>query len=138
MRRWAAGAALMLAAAGLSGCGAIPTQADPSSSTTTEPVGDPPIQQAANNCKRGHLTRDDGMSITLDTKGKDEGFDEVHDTIDDIACMLSELDAPDYVAQHIDSTRALDGQQTDEWDGVEARWTYHPDSGLQITFIDRS
>jgi len=37
---------------------------------------------------------------------------------------------------HINTTRALDGTQSDEWDGYKARWTYHPDAGVRITFID--
>lgn len=78
------------------------------------------------------------MSITLDTQGSEEGNTTIHDEIEDVSCLLGELNAPDYVAEHINSTRALDGQQTDEWDDVEARWTYHPDDGLKITFIDRS
>ena len=41
-----------------------------------------------------------------------------------------------YVADHINTTRALDGTQSDEWDGYKARWTYHPDAGVRITFID--
>ena len=44
----------------------------------------------------------------------------------------------DYVTQHIESTRALDGMQTDEWDDMKARWTYHPDDGLSLTLIDQS
>lgn len=78
------------------------------------------------------------MSITLDTKGPKEGNAKIHDEIEDVSCLLAGLGAPDYVADHINSTRALDGQQTDEWDDIEARWTYHPDNGLKITFIDRS
>ena len=70
---------------------------------------------------------------TLDTKGED---DRDGDTIAVVACYLRELETPDYVIQHIDSTRSLDGQQTEEWDGIKARWTYHPDRGLIITLVD--
>lgn len=106
------------------------------SSSTTEET--PPIQLVANDCLRGHITQDDGMSITLDTQGPGEGNTKIHDRIEDVSCLLTGLEAPDHVAQHINSTRALDGQQTDGWDHYEARWTYHPDDGLQITIIDRS
>lgn len=37
----------------------------------------------------------------------------------------------------IDSTRALDGTQTDSWKDIDARWTYHPDNGLRLTLVDR-
>jgi hypothetical protein len=50
-----------------------------------------------------------------------------------LACMVRDLHMPNAVMQHILSTRALDGQQTDSWPGYTARWTYHPDDGLQMT-----
>ena len=34
------------------------------------------------------------------------------------------------------AARALDGQQTDEWDGISARWTYHPEDGLHLVLRD--
>lgn len=52
---------------------------------------------------------------------------------DNLTCLVSELHMPDAVMQHVLSTRALDGQQTDTWPGYTARWTYHPDDGLQMT-----
>lgn len=36
------------------------------------------------------------------------------------------------VMERIQNTRALDGTQTAEGDGVTASWTYHPDDGLQL------
>lgn len=52
---------------------------------------------------------------------------------DAMTCVFNSLDIPDAVRQHIGTTRALDGQQTDSWDDYTARWTYHPDDGLQMT-----
>lgn len=52
---------------------------------------------------------------------------------DGMTCVFNSLDVPDAVRQHIGTTRALDGQQTDSWDDYTARWTYHPDDGLQMT-----
>lgn len=75
-------------------------------------------------------TADDGDTLILDTKGKEDS-DGL--STEDVACVLNSLDVPDAVLQHIDTTRALDGQQTDSWSGVDARWTYHPDDGLDIT-----
>ena len=56
--------------------------------------------------------------------------------IEDVACVLAQLEVPSYVVSHIDSTRALDGQQVDEWDGISARWTYHPEDGLHLVLRD--
>lgn len=138
----AVGLAAVLAATGCSGGGdgessasSKPTQ---TSATPTPSPTESKIQTVANGCMRGHITQDDGKSITLDTKGPNEGLDKVHDDLDDVSCILTGLDTPDHVAQHINSTRALDGQQTDTWGNYEARWIYHPDDGLQITVIDRS
>ena len=56
---------------------------------------------------------------------------------DSVACILMHLQAPNHVIAHIDSTRALDGQQTAEWDDLAARWTYHPSAGLTLTIVDK-
>lgn len=47
-------------------------------------------------------------------------------------CVIERLEVPSFVLTHIGQTRALDGQQTDEWDDMSARGTYHPDTGLNI------
>ncbi|MBW3090598.1 hypothetical protein [Bifidobacterium miconisargentati] len=44
---------------------------------------------------------------------------------DDVtSCLLSELDTPDSVRTKMGNTRALDGTQTDSWDGIKATWSY--------------
>lgn len=90
--------------------------------------------RAGEACYVGGRVRDEGQSLTLEAKGKAQGLGS--DTIEDVSCVLDATSAPDYVRQHINSTRALDGQQEDSWAGVKARWTYHPDTGLQITLVD--
>lgn len=50
-----------------------------------------------------------------------------------LSCILSGLEIPERVTSHMSSTRALDGTQNDAWDAYEARWTYHPDDGLNLT-----
>ncbi|MEN3123230.1 hypothetical protein [Janibacter sp. LM] len=141
VRGVAATAALVGAVLGLGGCGiapTTPTETSTSTSSTTTQAAMQRVQLAANACMVGHITQDEGTSITLDTKGSEDGTGVISETVEDVGCVLGELEAPDYVTQHISTTRALDGQQTDEWDDIEARWTYHPDDGLQITFIDRA
>ena len=41
-------------------------------------------------------------------------------------------DMPDSVVEQGD-TWGMDGQQTDSWNDVSARWTYHPDEGTNMT-----
>lgn len=110
----------------LAGCGAPP-----------EPeVVKPALQEAADACGMGSQTNgfdiaDEGRTVILDN-----GLTEV--SADDIWCMLDELDAPASVQALMESTRALDGRQTDEWDTFTASWTYHPDDGLDVILEDSS
>lgn len=112
----------------LAGCGGAPA------ATPTPSAAESRIVTAAKACPGARNAHGDGgKSMTLDTKGED---DRDGDTMAVVACYLRELETPDYVIQHIDSTRSLDGQQTEEWDGIKARWTYHPNRGLIITLVD--
>lgn len=71
---------------------------------------------------------DDGHSLSMQSEGaENDGAD-----ILDVACVLAELDTPDSVISRIDSTRALDGRQSAEWDDLAASWGYHPDNGLDL------
>lgn len=94
----------------------------------------PRLEKVAEACELPSLlvVHDNGKSLSVRAGGKEASFSK----IEDIACVLRELEAPNYVIAHIDSTRALDGQQTAQWDGFTARWTYHPDPGLSLTLID--
>jgi hypothetical protein len=71
---------------------------------------------------------DDGQSLSMQSYGEESSGAE----FDDVYCMLDELDTPDSVLNRINSTRALDGRQTGDWDGLTASWGYHPDNGLDI------
>lgn len=71
---------------------------------------------------------DDGDTLVLDM----EGDESVGMNITDTVCILTELDVPQSVISRMDNTRALDGVQTAEWDGVTASWSYHPDDGLDM------
>lgn len=91
-----------------------------------------PIAEAAEAC--GLEPSRDETSISFNRVGAEESPD---DTIDDVACVLFHLDTPDWVVSRIDSTRALDGTVDAAWtvDGTSfaAFWTFHPDSGLNLT-----
>ena len=91
------------------------------------------FQRVAGQCEMSDAVADQGKTLIFDTKGKDDG--KGHD-MTDVACVLRLLLIPQAVVSHIDTTRALDGQQTDEWEGISARWSYHPDSGLHLTLMD--
>ena len=112
----------------IAGCSA-PVKSTPTPTVTPEPR----LAKAAMKCGYPGVARDGGKSVTVDTKGK--GDTSGH-PITLAACILGALEAPDYVISHIDATRALDGQQTDSWDGLTARWAYHPDDGLTLIIVD--
>ena len=97
----------------------------------------PRFEAAAEACELAPLlvVTDEGKTLTLTTAGK-SGKSASYTDIEDVACVLTKLEVPSYVTSHIDSTRALDGQQTDEWDGISARWTYHPEDGLHLVLRD--
>lgn len=123
----------------LAACGGAPASTPTLAPTvvqspTPTPTPQSRIVAASNACPRTlNEPADGGKSLFLDTKGTD---DREGDPIEYVSCILGKLNTPDYVVRHIDSTRALDGQQIEEWDGIKARWTYHPDDGLQITLVD--
>ncbi|RQW96961.1 hypothetical protein [Micromonospora globispora] len=73
---------------------------------------------------------DDGATLTLHGVGKESsGL-----SFDQLQCYWSELEMPDSVRAEVEATRALDGRQSGEWEGIHASWSYHPDSGVQMVF----
>jgi hypothetical protein len=107
---------------------------NPAAATAAPTSAGPTVLQVAKaNCHydgSGLDLGDAGRTLILDTQGKDDIGGAPMVTL---GCILQELRAPDSVIAHMDSTRALDGRQTDEWDGISAAWTYHPDAGLDLT-----
>lgn len=93
----------------------------------------PSFQSAAEECNAAHTAGisvgDKGSSITIDTKGEDDSSGA---SFDDASCILSALNIPDSVTSQIDDTSAMDGRQSASWEGVDASWTYHPDSGMKL------
>ena len=52
-------------------------------------------------------------------------------------CVYNKLEMPSWVVARIGSTRAIDGEKTAKWRGYKAFWTYHPESGLNVTVTKR-
>lgn len=137
-RAVAAIAAASLIGTALSGCGVSLLDSPPATSAVEEKSVDKAPGQArligvADSCQVGRTIADGGTSLLLDT-----GYSDDEVTMEELACVLIALDTPEYVIDHIESTRALDGQQTDDWGDFSARWTYHPDSGIQMSLIDKT
>ena len=74
---------------------------------------------------------DEGKTISVDGAGND---DWTGATYGSVVCIIREVGTPDYINTNIMSTRALDGRQTAEFDGIVVSYSYHPDSGLNLVF----
>ena len=96
----------------------------------TTSVAPPVLVRVARACLLSIEASDDGKSLTLDTIGTE---DFSGNSIEEVSCVLSELNAPDSIFERINHTRALDGMQSGIWDEFTAYWTYHPDDGLFLT-----
>ena len=133
-RKLRAGLMPLALASMLAGCGQSGAEPADSSPTASESPKSR-LSSIPTTCGAVPFDRvaDAGASLTLNTEGED---DSSGDDFSSVECVLDALKAPSFVREHITSTRALDGQQEDEWSGLRARWTYHPDAGLEITFID--
>lgn len=108
-----------LAATALTGCASGPTKLE----TVYETCG----------LGSGSNLADEGKTLIIDMMGEDDysGAD-----LSDVVCVVNDekLGVPDYMVSAIESTRALDGRQSDEFDGISVQWSYHPDSGLDLVF----
>lgn len=105
-------------------------------SSTAHSIITPPLVKAQQTCDPtglGTTVADGKKTLVVNGAGKEDttGVDVPAE-----ACILRELGATTAVLQHMDSTRALDGRQTDSWDGFKAAWTYHPDQGLDLVIQD--
>lgn len=81
------------------------------------------------NPPAGTTISDGGKTMIVNMQGTE---DTSGMTADMTACVLRELHVSAAVSQHIETTRALDGRQSDRWAGYTASWTYHPDDGLDM------
>jgi len=88
------------------------------------------LEAAADQCSLPIDAQDDGRSLILDMGGSDYLSGDL--TYAQVECALSELEVPDSVLARMNSTRALDGRQEADWDGLVASWSYHPDTGLDV------
>lgn len=96
-------------------------------------MGNTRLAAAQESCTGGELA-DEDRTLVLDMKGKEAGSGNL--TVEDVVCVLGDLEAPTSVVTLMEQTRALDGRQTAEWDGIDANWSYHPDSGLDVVLTE--
>jgi len=92
-------------------------------------------EKQCNDGPPGTTLADGGKTLIIDGKSQSQQLNGQGTGVDakTEACILKNLGVTAAVLNHMDNTRALDGRQTDTWDGFTASWTYHPDDGLDIT-----
>jgi hypothetical protein len=78
---------------------------------------------------------DGGKTLIVNTKPQDD--DAAGFTSLSLDCVYEELDVPTSITARIGQTRALDGRQDGEWDGFNASWSYHPDSGANLIIVQK-
>lgn len=103
----------------------------PASSLITPPLVK--AQQACDPTGLGTTVADGKKTLVINGAGKE---DTSGVPVEGEACILRELGVTAAVLEHMTSTRALDGRQTDAWGGFKAAWTYHPDQGLDLVIQD--
>lgn len=119
-------AVLAIAVAGLTFALLRPDDSAPPTPAAAVPAT--AFAQAGGACSvvAGYDVEDAGRTVVMTVGG-------AYMNTDTMNCVFDRLGVPAAVRSHVATTRALDGQQTDSWPGYTARWTYHPDNGLQMT-----
>lgn len=88
------------------------------------------LRAAYESCGQVGEISDGDRTLFLDLRGNDAGSGDLGET--QLICVLTQLHTPDFVVREMDTTRALDGRQSDSWGDFTASWTYHPDHGLDV------
>ncbi len=91
------------------------------------------FKRAQSSCSAtsGVSVLDNGKTLVLDMMGEDEWSGASYA---DVICVISAVNTPGYIVNQMQNTRALDGMQDAEYDGISVQWNYHPDTGLDVTY----
>lgn len=104
-----------------------------------------------------HVNEDgSGMSVSREPSGfedfaesKGMNFDERADyrkidetiggvrdlmVLGSVGCIHQKLGIPEAVVNRMQSTRAMDGQQSGSYSGIKVSWSYHPSTGMQVFY----
>lgn len=91
------------------------------------------FQKAYDSCgtPSGVSVSDNGTTISVDTAGEE---DYSGASYGDLVCVINAVKTPSYINDGIMSVRAMDGRQTQEFDGIVVSYSYHPDHGMDIVY----
>lgn len=77
----------------------------------------------------------DGSSLTIDTNPSNASYNKVaKEATYGFVNVNNALGLPDSVLEKMKHTRALDGIQTETFEGLEVSWSYHPENGMEIIY----
>lgn len=105
----------------VSGCG----DSKPSAGIRAEPK-ETKLEKAYDECDPGDAVdlADGNSSILINgATGAD---------LTDVACLMLQLDTPEYIVSEMDNTTAMMGRQHEEDGGISYDWSYHPDNGFDL------
>jgi hypothetical protein len=91
------------------------------------------FQKAYESCgtPSGVSVSDNGTTISVDTMGQEEYSGASYESL---VCVINAVGTPSYVNDNIMNVRAIDGRQSDEFNGIVVSYSYHPDNGMDIVF----
>lgn len=88
------------------------------------------LKNAYNDCSAsGTSLSSDGMSLSVDSSSKYDYLGLL-----DIMSIIESLGLPDSLMDEMKATNSLMGMQSETYDNIEVKWSYHPDNGLDAIF----
>lgn len=95
---------------------------------------DTKLQKAYDSCDESADTGLDSTVFEVADEGESLIIDGAADEdIVGVGCLLGALGTSQAVVSEMDSTTAMMGRQQEEDDDFSYAWSYHPDSGFQMT-----
>ena len=96
---------------------------------------EPPLQRAFDACQLVDTDEtldlgDGGKSLIVNTESE-------YGSMDGLECVTHRLKTSSAILAQIDATTAMMGVQQAEQDGLEYRWSYHPDNGVNMTITSK-
>lgn len=77
---------------------------------------------------------EDGSYVFIDTNPLDREDEFSLEAYELIEAFSKDLGFPQSFMEKVGRTRAMDGIQKHDIDGVSASWSYHPDKGMEMLF----
>ncbi len=79
----------------------------------------------------------DGSYLSIDTNPDDEDDYVNFSAYYALSSVNEALGLPDSLFEKMNTTRSIDGRQTETYDNITVSWIYHPDNGLEAIYEAR-